>query len=132
MEKRLVNKYKHVIFDEGTDDIQVPTPNTRELIIARDITLPNEPEDTPTVLINPFKSRDSPFYSINYINIKQTREHDTLGKAIKTLPGCVCLFGVHPASPLSRSKGFRIKLIGVYLIQVNDTNVVTKYDDTEA
>ena len=101
----MVQTSKHVRFDEGINNLEYP--NARNLRLALGRPLQANPEDAITLLPPSFEAQDSPFLSIQDVNVIMSCEHDTLGMDPQTCLGkdWVYLSNMNPGTSGSRMKG---------------------------
>jgi hypothetical protein len=124
----------HGTFDEGMNDLTIPTPNARALHQALVRPLPKEEQEqrSPTELN--VTVENSPFMELKEKDIHMTCEDEHLGLDIKECNerGRGYLASVSPSSSGSSAlRNWRRTLAGAYIVQVNDTPTYTKTEVEE-
>ena len=124
----------HATFDEGMNDLDVPTPNARALhaVLGRPMQREEQEQRAPSELS--VIVQDSPFLQLKDVAIHVHCDHDTLGLSIKNCEarGRGYLADIAKGSSAATIKNWRRTLVGAYIIQVNDVAVYSKSDIEEA
>ena len=86
METKLVNNSNHVRFDEGMNDLEISTPNTKHIWIDLGRTLLEYQEEAPIIIPPTLDSQQIPLPMINDVPFRIVFEHDTLGVILGYFP----------------------------------------------
>ena len=82
MSTNLINTSKHVQFDEGMYDLEIPTPYTRHMMIALVRPLPEDQEESTIIIPPTLDSQHTPLPTIHDVPVGVIWDHDTLGMII--------------------------------------------------
>ena len=134
LESNRIKTALHARFDEGMNDLDTPTPNFRQLRLAMGQKLPEDTIFTPAPVSLALDIVSSPFLDPVTITIPVKCSTETMRFIVEScsIRGRGYLAGLHPNSTASDIRGRNKKLVGSYVIQVNDTPVYSKDDILEA
>ena len=120
----------HAKFDEGMNDLDTPTPNSRQLRIALGRKLPEDVTGSLAPTNLDLEVHSSPFLSFIDIELPVKCSSYYLGLIISECEkrGMGCISNVIPGTTSAGMKGWQKKHIGDFIIQINDTPVFSKED----
>ena len=124
----------HARFNKGMNDLHDPTPNSRQMRLAMGRKLPEDTIFTPAPVSLALDIVSSPFLDPINLTIPIKCSTKTMGFIIEScsIRGRGYLVGLQTNSTASGIRGRNKKLVGSYIIQVNDTTVYSKDDILEA
>jgi hypothetical protein len=116
----------HAVFDEGMNDLEVPTPNARRLRQALGKPLPKEESEEPAPQEFSLETSDSPFLEILEVKVPVKCEDPTVGIELAECPlrKRAYIVSSDPGSSFDQLKGWKRKYRGAYIVQVEDQWVV--------
>ena len=102
------------------NDLDDPTPNSRQLRLAIGRKVPDDTVETPAPVSLALEIASSPFLDQFIFTLPIKRSHETLGLIIEscTTRGRGYLAGLTPHKTASRIRGRNKKLVGSNIIQV--------------
>ena len=129
----MVKTSKHVRFDEGSNDLEIPTPNDRQLWIDLGRPLPEDKEEASIVMSPTLDSQHTPFPTIYDVPVWVICDHDTLWMIICYCPDRdrVYLKYSTPRTSCSKIKGWKNKFREAYILQIQNNPVVNLSDAEE-
>ena len=115
MDTILSKNSKHVRFDEGINDIEIPSPNSRQLWMDLSRILPEDQEDEPIIMPQTLCNQQTPLTMIHDVQVKVIYDHDTLWMIIDYFPARdrVNIKDTTPRKSCSLIKGWKINLGGL-------------------
>ena len=133
MDTKLVNNFKHVRFDEGINNLEIPTPNFIQLCVALGRTLLEDKEEVPIIVTTTLDSQHTPFPIIYCVPVWVICDHDILGIILGYFPDInrVYLKDIIIITSCSKIEVCRNKFRGTYIFQIRNAPVVTLNDSEE-
>ena len=126
MDTKLVKTSKNVRFYEGMNDIEILTPNSRQLRISLVIPLSEYQKGALIIMPPTLDSQHTSLTMIHDVPVRVLCDDETLGMIIGSLPDRyrVHLKDTIPITSCSRIKGCKNKLRGVYIVQIKTPHLL--------
>ena len=133
MDTKMVKTSKHIRFDEVMNDIEIPKPNGRNMDIALVRPLPEYQEEVPLIIPPTLEYKHTPLSMIHDVPVRVLYDPDTLGVFVCSFPDRdrVYIEDIIHRTYCSKIKDWENKLRGTYIVQIQNTRIVTLSDDEE-
>ena len=118
----MVKTSKHVRFDEGSNDLEIPTPNDRQLWIDLGRPLPEDQKEAPISMLPNLDYRQTTLYMIHDVPVRVLCDQYTLGMIIGSFSDRyrVYLKYIIPRTSYSKIKDWKDKFRGAYIVQIKN------------
>ena len=133
MNTNITKTPKHLQFDEGINDIEIPTPNYRQMRISFVRSLTENQEEAPIIMPPTLEYQQTQFPIIHDVPVGVTGYHGNLKMIIVSCPDIDMVYFkcIITRKYFPKIKGVKNRLRGACIVQIRNAPVVTLSDAEE-